>query len=188
MSKTEIQETGWTKELRMWDTLFELKQDDPDFGFEGTIYFATDFAKDVSTGEFKTVIAYTSFNGMNLGKGICSFIVTNDILEEKFQPIETSFREYEKIIEKEYWEERRKEEKEEKEEETSLLTGIVDKNGEDLCLNDKWSFQEEVFTLEKVNQEYWFIPEKNKENELEWVDPIISNQGIKVKEEVHTGD
>ncbi|PLS18960.1 hypothetical protein CVD28_00740 [Bacillus sp. M6-12] len=186
MSKTEIQETGWTKELRMWDTLFELKQDDPNFGFEGTIFFATDFAKDVSTGDFKTVIAYTSFNGMNLGKGICSFIVTSEILEEKFQPIETSFREYEKIIEKEYWEERRKEEQQE--EDTSLPTSLVDKNGEALYLNDKWAFQGEVFVLEKVNQEYWFIPEKNKDNELEWVDPIISNQGVKIKEEAPTGE
>lgn len=109
MNKKEIQEKSWTKELHMWDTLFELKADESPFGFEGQIFFATDFAQDVSTGEFKTVIAYTSFNGMNLGKGICSFIVTKEILEEKFRPIEKTFREFEKECEEEFWAERNKE-------------------------------------------------------------------------------
>lgn len=110
MSKPiEKSQKKWTKEMSLWHTLFELKEDEPTFGFAGTIFFATDFAKDVSTDEFKTVIAYTSFNGMNLGKGICSYIVTEEILDEKFQPIDVTFREYEKTIEKEYWAERKKE-------------------------------------------------------------------------------
>jgi hypothetical protein len=115
MKHSEVKEKTWTSELRMWDTLFELKEDSSPFGFEGQIFFATDFAQDVSTGEYKTVIAYTSFNGMNLGKGICSFIVTKEILEDKFQPIQKTFREYEKEVEAEFWAERNKESDKEQE-------------------------------------------------------------------------
>lgn len=106
---------SWTKEIRLWETLFELKKDEEFLGIEGMIFFATDYATDLSTGEFKIVIGYPSFNGMNLGKGISSYIVTKEQLEEKFRPIEKTFQEHETECDEKYWNERKKEQQLDKE-------------------------------------------------------------------------
>jgi hypothetical protein len=59
---------SWTKEISVWDTLFKLKKNDSSLGIKEEIFFAVDFAKDLQTGEFKTVIAYPAFNAMDLCK------------------------------------------------------------------------------------------------------------------------
>jgi hypothetical protein len=95
---------SWIKEISVWETLFELKESNSSLGLKGQIFFATDFAKDLETGKFKTVIAYTVFNGMDLGKGIASFIATDEQLNENFTLIGKSFVELEIQYRKEFLE------------------------------------------------------------------------------------
>jgi hypothetical protein len=86
---------SWTKEISVWKTLFVLKESNSSLGLKGEIFYATDFAKDLETGEFKTIIAYTTFNGRDLGKGITSLVVTDEQLEKNFVLIEKTFMELE---------------------------------------------------------------------------------------------
>jgi hypothetical protein len=94
---------SWIKDIEIWNTLFELKEDHPNLGFKGEKFFAFDFPQELSTGKIKTCIANPTFTGLGLGKGIFSFLVTDEELEKYFTPIDKTFKQLEKEYEKEYF-------------------------------------------------------------------------------------
>jgi hypothetical protein len=89
-------------DYQSWYTLFELKEDHPKLGLKGWIFFIVDFAWDL-TDDLKYIISNPTFTGLGVSKGISSYIVSQNELEELFNPIDKTFKEYAKELEDDYF-------------------------------------------------------------------------------------
>lgn len=96
---------NWTKDIEIWNTLFELKADHEKLGRKGNMYFVVDFVRDLHSDDFKNIVSAPVFSGFDVGVGTTSYVLTDEDLLALFQPIEKTLREYKKEMQDNYFKE-----------------------------------------------------------------------------------
>lgn len=97
-------------EYKMWDTVLELKEDNNYLlGVSGTKFFISDFAIVYGQEDLVFIISYPSFDGLNLGKGLTSYVLNKQQVEQLFDISDISLKDLAKQMEEEFWKSRNEE-------------------------------------------------------------------------------
>ncbi len=89
--------------MQAWHTLLELKDNHNRLGFKGWTFFIVDFPIDVETGEMFYMIGNPTFTGLGVTTGTSSYILNKKQVNELFNVMGKTFKEYAKELEDEYF-------------------------------------------------------------------------------------